>query len=202
MRRNPTLSLLSLTALTAISGVNAAESEDSLASVIERTVPLRTHSLAAPYVDTDLQNRWWDFGGDTIIVRHIHLYKDDPLTTTSEYKQTCPPHPRQTLPVRLALGSHASLRIQLANRCRVQSWWQGAQYLWRWLGILVDFWPGEAGAGFWKCGLVQGDWYFLWYVGQALGLVSQIHTIKHQVYWYCYMVIVTQTRNMLTLSLE
>lgn len=76
MRRNPTLSLLSLTALTAISGVNAAEAEDSLTSVIERTVPLRTHSLAAPYVDTDLQNRWWDFGGDAIIVRRILLCKD------------------------------------------------------------------------------------------------------------------------------
>lgn len=81
MRRNPTLSLLSLTALTAISGVNAAEPEDSLTSVIERTVPLRTHSLAAPYVDTDLQNRWWDFGGDAIIVRRILLCKDAPLIT-------------------------------------------------------------------------------------------------------------------------
>ncbi|UOH83656.1 hypothetical protein LQV05_006390 [Cryptococcus neoformans] len=80
MRRNPTLSLLSLTALTAISGVNAAEAEDSLTSVIERTVPLRTHSLAAPYVDTDLQNRWWDFGGDAIINtnKHVRLTQDKP----------------------------------------------------------------------------------------------------------------------------
>ncbi|KAE8539583.1 hypothetical protein D1P53_004686 [Cryptococcus gattii VGV] len=80
MRRNPTLSLLSLTALTAIAGVNAAELEDSLAPVIERTVPLRTHSLAAPYVDTDLQNRWWDFGGDAIINtnKHVRLTQDKP----------------------------------------------------------------------------------------------------------------------------
>lgn len=33
-----------------------------------QTVPLRTHSLVAPYVDSDLQNRWWDFGGNAIIV--------------------------------------------------------------------------------------------------------------------------------------
>ncbi|KIR33941.1 lectin, mannose-binding 2 [Cryptococcus deuterogattii 99/473] len=80
MRRNPTLSLLSLTALAAIAGVNAAELEDSLAPVIERTVPLRTHSLAAPYVDTDLQNRWWDFGGDAIINtnKHVRLTQDKP----------------------------------------------------------------------------------------------------------------------------
>lgn len=115
MRRNPTLSLLSLTALAAIAGVNAAELEDSLAPVIERTVPLRTHSLAAPYVDTDLQNRWWDFGGDAIIVRYILLCKMLLLRSLTEHKQTCSPDPRQTLPGRLALGSHASLRIQLAN---------------------------------------------------------------------------------------
>lgn len=80
MRGNPTLSLLSLTALTAIAGVNAVELEDSLAPVIERTVPLRTHSLAPPYVDTDLQNRWWDFGGDAVIVRYIPLCNNAPLT--------------------------------------------------------------------------------------------------------------------------
>ncbi|THG97830.1 hypothetical protein EW026_g4247 [Hermanssonia centrifuga] len=34
---------------------------------IERTVALRTHSLYAPYIDQDLQNRWWDFGADAIV---------------------------------------------------------------------------------------------------------------------------------------
>ena len=43
-----------------------------------KTVPLRTHSLATPYLDSDLQSRWcrstldvvdvrWEFGGDTVI---------------------------------------------------------------------------------------------------------------------------------------
>ncbi|KAK8853092.1 hypothetical protein IAR55_003793 [Kwoniella newhampshirensis] len=54
--------------------------EDSVKGMIEKTVPLRTHSLAAPYVDSDLQNRWWDFGGDAIINtnKHVRLTQDKP----------------------------------------------------------------------------------------------------------------------------
>ncbi|KAL1935182.1 hypothetical protein VTP01DRAFT_4322 [Rhizomucor pusillus] len=39
------------------------------------TVPLRTHSISMPYIDDELQNRWFDFGGSTIINtnRHIRL---------------------------------------------------------------------------------------------------------------------------------
>ena len=39
---------------------------------------LRTHSLFAPYVDQELQNGWWDFGGSTIIDanNHIRLTQD------------------------------------------------------------------------------------------------------------------------------
>lgn len=45
----------------------------------QKTVPLKTHSLAAPYLDSDLQSRWylaprmlltlnrWEFGGDTVV---------------------------------------------------------------------------------------------------------------------------------------
>ena len=44
----------------------------------QKTVPLRTHSLTVPYLDSDLQSRWynstldyidvrWEFGGDTVI---------------------------------------------------------------------------------------------------------------------------------------
>jgi len=31
-----------------------------------KTVPLRTHSLYQPYLDSDLQSRWFDYGGSTI----------------------------------------------------------------------------------------------------------------------------------------
>lgn len=40
----------------------------SCRTLIFQTVPLRTHSLVSPYVDSDLQNRWWDFGQDAIVV--------------------------------------------------------------------------------------------------------------------------------------
>ncbi|KAI5779721.1 legume-like lectin family-domain-containing protein [Geopyxis carbonaria] len=32
-----------------------------------KSVPLRTHSLQQPYLDSDLQSRWFDWGGDTVI---------------------------------------------------------------------------------------------------------------------------------------
>lgn len=49
-----------------------------ITSQVSRTSQLRTHSLHAPYVDQDLQNRWWDFGADAIVNtnRHIRLTQD------------------------------------------------------------------------------------------------------------------------------
>jgi len=45
---------------------------------IERTVQLRTHSLFAPYIDQDLQNRWWDFGADAYVNsnKYVRLTRD------------------------------------------------------------------------------------------------------------------------------
>ncbi|WVF73171.1 hypothetical protein IAT40_007990 [Kwoniella sp. CBS 6097] len=78
------LTKLGFAVLCLANGVFAAEEpEDSIAGMIEKTVPLRTHSLAAPYVDSDLQNRWWDFGGNTIINtnKQVRLTQDRPSET-------------------------------------------------------------------------------------------------------------------------
>ncbi|KAH6888543.1 concanavalin A-like lectin/glucanase domain-containing protein [Thelonectria olida] len=32
-----------------------------------KSITLRTHSLQQPYLDSDMQSRWYDFGGDTIV---------------------------------------------------------------------------------------------------------------------------------------
>ncbi|KAF8841691.1 hypothetical protein BDN67DRAFT_996034 [Paxillus ammoniavirescens] len=47
---------------------------------IERTVQLRTHSIHPPYIDEDLQNRWWDFGADAYINtnKHVRLTRPAP----------------------------------------------------------------------------------------------------------------------------
>ncbi|WFD32593.1 hypothetical protein MSPP1_003641 [Malassezia sp. CBS 17886] len=44
----------------------------------DAVVPVRTHSLFAPYVDGSLQNSYWDFGGDTIVDtgRYVRLTQD------------------------------------------------------------------------------------------------------------------------------
>ncbi|CAJ0871218.1 10681_t:CDS:10 [Entrophospora sp. SA101] len=49
----------------------------------ESVIPLRTHSIYMPYIDQDLQNRWFDFGADTVINtnRHIRLTHDRPSQT-------------------------------------------------------------------------------------------------------------------------
>ncbi|KZT61164.1 hypothetical protein CALCODRAFT_491563 [Calocera cornea HHB12733] len=66
------LALVLLSALS-LPGVFAATNDT-------HTVPIRTHSLYAPYVDQDLQNRWFDFGADAIVNtnKHIRLTQDRP----------------------------------------------------------------------------------------------------------------------------
>jgi len=64
-------------------GLVYAEEEDRLRigdEVIDRTIQLRTHSIYAPYIDQDLQNRWWDFGADAYINtnKHIRLTQNRP----------------------------------------------------------------------------------------------------------------------------
>ncbi|KAG5352748.1 hypothetical protein C0989_000687 [Termitomyces sp. Mn162] len=61
----------------------AVEETDKLRignETIDRTVQLRTHSIYAPYIDQDLQNRWWDFGADAYVNtnKHIRLTQNRP----------------------------------------------------------------------------------------------------------------------------
>jgi len=67
--------------------VQAKETEDKAVTnlklgnqTIERTLQLRTHSVFAPYIDQDLQNRWWDFGADAYINtnKYIRLTRNTP----------------------------------------------------------------------------------------------------------------------------
>lgn len=46
----------------------------------EAVVPVRSHSIHSPYVESSLQNKWWDYGGDAIVDtnRHIRLTQDKP----------------------------------------------------------------------------------------------------------------------------
>ncbi|KAH8153051.1 uncharacterized protein LAJ45_02638 [Morchella importuna] len=66
-------SLLGLLALQ-VQSVSAQSSNDEDI----KTVPLRTHSLYQPYLDSELQSRWFDWGGDTIIRadQYIRLTSD------------------------------------------------------------------------------------------------------------------------------
>ncbi|KAF9190963.1 hypothetical protein BGZ51_007981 [Haplosporangium sp. Z 767] len=61
--------------LAAVATVKAQEDDDMH--------PLRTHSIYMPYIDQELQNRWFDFGGDAIINTntHIRLTQDMPSQT-------------------------------------------------------------------------------------------------------------------------
>lgn len=62
----------------------AAAAAGSVAALAQqsdvKSIPLRTHSLSTPYLDSDMQSRWFDFGGDAIIRtdRYIRLASDLP----------------------------------------------------------------------------------------------------------------------------
>ncbi|RDW65456.1 hypothetical protein BP5796_10148 [Coleophoma crateriformis] len=45
-----------------------------------KSIPLRTHNLATPYLDSAMQSRWWDFGGNTIVRadQYVRLSSDRP----------------------------------------------------------------------------------------------------------------------------
>ncbi|KAH8843367.1 hypothetical protein MCOR27_006171 [Pyricularia oryzae] len=62
----------------AATGALAAVSVDDSGEV--KSIGLRTHSLMQPYLDSDMQSRWYDFGGDTIIRtdQYIRLTSDRP----------------------------------------------------------------------------------------------------------------------------
>ncbi|KAL0955695.1 hypothetical protein HGRIS_001917 [Hohenbuehelia grisea] len=73
-----------LALLGVFSGVTeAASSDDDRIRMgnhtIDRTVQLRTHSLYAPYIDQDLQNRWWDFGADSYVNTNKHIRLTRPV---------------------------------------------------------------------------------------------------------------------------
>ncbi|KAH7925298.1 hypothetical protein BV22DRAFT_1065213 [Leucogyrophana mollusca] len=67
-------------ALSVLPGGFAAKDTRVADRTIERTVQLRTHSIFPPYIDQDLQNRWWDFGADAYINtnKHIRLTRPKP----------------------------------------------------------------------------------------------------------------------------
>ncbi|KAK5990064.1 L-type lectin-like domain-containing protein [Cladobotryum mycophilum] len=69
--------LLSLSAVVvaAFAWTVAAEDNSDV-----RSISLRTHTLEQPYLDSDMQSRWFDFGGDTIIRTdsYIRLTSDRP----------------------------------------------------------------------------------------------------------------------------
>ncbi|KAF7587129.1 hypothetical protein BBP40_007678 [Aspergillus hancockii] len=69
-------SLLCLAGLATVPVAKAYDGDENI-----KSIPLRTHSLAPqPYLDSDFQSRWFDFGGDTIIRadKYIRLTSDRP----------------------------------------------------------------------------------------------------------------------------
>ncbi|KAK7548136.1 putative lectin family integral membrane protein [Phyllosticta citricarpa] len=67
----------SLLLLVSSFGLGASAQYDSTQREV-KSIPLRTHSLSMPYLDSDMQSRWFDFGGDTVVRtdRFIRLTPD------------------------------------------------------------------------------------------------------------------------------
>ncbi|PWN22005.1 hypothetical protein BCV69DRAFT_281910 [Microstroma glucosiphilum] len=58
----------------------AARTKATVVEGSEAILPMKKHSLYAPYVESNLQNKYWDFGGDAIVDtnRHVRLTQDKP----------------------------------------------------------------------------------------------------------------------------
>ena len=70
-----------LAAVLVVMGAFGARSTGSNPGLqADAILPMRSHSLFSPYVDSTLQNNYWDYGGDTIIDtnRHVKLTQDRP----------------------------------------------------------------------------------------------------------------------------
>ncbi|KAJ5042626.1 concanavalin A-like lectin/glucanase domain-containing protein [Bipolaris maydis] len=69
-----------------------------------KAISLRTHTLEPPYLDSDMQSRWWDFGGDTIIRtdKYIRLASDKPSRDGWIFSR---------VPLRLQIGRHSHEQV-------------------------------------------------------------------------------------------
>ncbi|OAA58582.1 lectin family integral membrane [Niveomyces insectorum RCEF 264] len=67
--------LSSLWSLALAAGAWAAGDDSEI-----KSIGLRTHSLGQPYLDSDMQSRWYEYGGDTVIRtdQYIRLTADRP----------------------------------------------------------------------------------------------------------------------------
>lgn len=73
--------LVSLLVLLFTPGVSASAKNIQMREMdSDAIVPLRSHSIYAPYVDSNLQNKFWDFGANAIVDtnRYIRLTQDRP----------------------------------------------------------------------------------------------------------------------------
>ncbi|KAK9373388.1 concanavalin A-like lectin/glucanase domain-containing protein [Lipomyces chichibuensis] len=69
--------LTALMLLRSLAQANSASADEDFPQGVKR-VPLRTHSLASPYLDDSLHSRWFDYGGDAVIRtdKYIRLTAD------------------------------------------------------------------------------------------------------------------------------
>lgn len=74
------LALIQVTLLLPLGIFAAKDNKNERNTTVDRTVNLRTHSIYAPYIDQDLQNRWWDFGADAYVNtnKHVRLTRNRP----------------------------------------------------------------------------------------------------------------------------
>lgn len=68
-----TLSLFLLSTFTTYAAA------DDRISHTEKGMRLQNHCLYAPYIDQDLQNRWWDFNGDSYVNTNKHVRLTRPV---------------------------------------------------------------------------------------------------------------------------
>ncbi|CAE6335530.1 unnamed protein product [Rhizoctonia solani] len=115
------LNLAATLILLAAAGTNAQQKVRKN-HTIDQTVPLRTHSIYAPYVDQDLQNRWFSFGGNAYVNTNKHIRVSIATLTINNRRswRFNLDYPGQTVSSRMAMVPSTLDRVKLRNRNRIQ----------------------------------------------------------------------------------
>ncbi|KAG5935106.1 hypothetical protein E4U53_000508 [Claviceps sorghi] len=72
---------LSAFAAALVAGLVGAQQADHESGL--KSLTLRTHSIEKPYLDTEMQSRWFEFGGDTIIRANSYIRLTSDLPSQS-----------------------------------------------------------------------------------------------------------------------
>ena len=156
-----------LAAVLVVMGAFGARSTGSNPGLqADAILPMRSHSLFSPYVDSTLQNNYWDYGGDTIIDtnRHVKLTQDRPSERGWLWSRLPIDAKDFEVTVEFEIKGHSpssggdGMALWLTSTRAEAGPVFGSRNKWTGLGIILDTFPNMPHRGFFpRISLVQNN---------------------------------------------